>query len=62
MEEINAVRMQSGYYEGYSKGYNEGFNKAYELFQSQLLTQPPPKIIVTTEDNLEKIKEQFNIK
>jgi flagellar biosynthesis/type III secretory pathway protein FliH len=62
MEKETATRHASGYYEGYSQGYNEGYNKALENLPQILATMQAPKIIITTEENILKIKEQYNIK
>jgi flagellar biosynthesis/type III secretory pathway protein FliH len=59
MNNGSAIKHQSGYYQGYSEGFNEGYLKAYEEFRTQLLLQTP-HIIVTTQDNFERVKEQFN--
>jgi len=59
--EKRATTLCRTYEEGYHRGYTEGFNKAFEAYQSTLLTLNNPRIIVTTEENLDKIKRQFNI-
>ena len=61
MDKLCAVSVQGGYYEGYAKGFNEGFNKAFEQFQDMILKAPPPQIIVTTKENLDKVKQEYMI-
>ena len=59
MKPATAAIIQSGYYEGYNDGYKEGFAKAMESYQDLLLAAQNPRIIVTTEENLERIKKEY---
>ena len=61
MKSPSAAIIQSGYYEGYAEGYTEGWSKAVEQFQTQLIQGPSPRIIVTTEENLERLKKEYGI-
>lgn len=61
MKKASAARIQSGYYEGYANGFKEGYSKAVMEFQEILLKVSSPKIIVTTQENVERLKREYNI-
>jgi len=61
MKESNDVIIQPGYYRGYAEGFNEGFNEAFKQYEKFLLTAQNPKIIVTTQENVERLKREYNI-
>lgn len=45
--------------ETYMRGFREGYSQAMLQFQNILAVAQNPKIIVTTEENLEKIKKEY---
>lgn len=61
MGESNDVTIQPGYYRGYAEGFNKGFNEAFKQYEKFLLTAQNPKIIVTTQENVERLKREYNI-
>lgn len=54
-------RYHEGYKNGIKEGYMKGYSKAIEEIPQLLKNLNNPRIIVTTQDNFERVKEQFNI-
>jgi flagellar biosynthesis/type III secretory pathway protein FliH len=60
MEELT-IKQLPEYQLGYSRGYHDGYAKAMLHFQNMIATTQNPRIIVTTQENLEKIKQEYGI-
>lgn len=56
---IRPIQHSPEYQGGYAEGFKDGYYKALEDFPSLNATFTNPRIIVTTEENLEKIKKDF---
>lgn len=57
----NTDEYTMGYNIGYDKGYNDAWSKVVEHFRAQLINSPSPKIIVTTQENIERLKKEYNV-
>ena len=47
--------------QSYTAGYNQGYAEAMSKIGEILAVAQNPKIIVTTQENLERIKKEYNI-
>lgn len=61
-DELRAIHVDHmpGYSRGYSKGYVDGYSEAIKQLLPKL-QKPVPKILVTTQGNLERLKKEYDI-